>query len=267
MFHHHHVAGLIALCLLLPTGRAWAGDLCAERPGLGTPPCTVERGRVVLETGLADWTRDTGPETRTDAIEAGQALLRFGVADRLEAQLGWTAYGWEKERDRLTGAVDRRHGSGDVTLALRRNLRNPDGEGLSFAIMPRITLPVGGEAIGDGTWSTGLLAPAAVAIGSSAKLVLTPEIDAAADADRAGRHLAYGGSAGVELEFGKTVATALESYVLRDDDPEGHETQALAGLSVEWQPSDDLQFDLGMNIGLNHDSPDRQLYVGVTRRL
>ena len=45
-------------------------DLCPDRPGLGTPACTVDKGRVLLEVGLADWTRDDSGGTRTDTTVA-----------------------------------------------------------------------------------------------------------------------------------------------------------------------------------------------------
>lgn len=115
--------GSAMLLALLPAG-AWAQgerDLCADRPGLGTPACTVEPGRVVLELGLADWTRERDSSERVDTIVAGDTLARFGLTDHLEAQVGWTGYGHVRTHDLATGAVDRMSGTGDVTLALRRN--------------------------------------------------------------------------------------------------------------------------------------------------
>jgi hypothetical protein len=31
-------------------------------------------------------------------------------------------------------------------------------------------------------------------------------------------------------------------------------------------PRDDLQLDIGLNLGVNADSPDSEAYIGVTRR-
>lgn len=260
------VASIALGCALFGVGAAQARDLCPDRPGLGTPPCTVEPGKVVVEIGLADWTRDDDGTSRTDTVEAGEFLARIGLTDRLEAQFGWTAYGHERVRGRLTGAIDKQAGTGDVTLALRRNLRNPDGSGLSIAIMPRLTLPTGGGAIGAGDWGAGLLIPVGVELKDGLSFKLTPEIYAAVDADRSGRHLAYGGVLGLDVDLTPSITATIEAAAMRDDDPGGHETQALGGLSIEWQPSDDSQFDLGVTIGLNHDAPDRQLYLGFVRR-
>lgn len=243
-----------------------ARELCADRPGLGTPPCTVDKGRVVVELGLGDWTRDRSAESRVDTIEAGDALVRLGLSDDLEAQIGWTAYGHVRTRDRLTGGVDRESGVGDVRLALRRNLRNPDGSGASVALMPYISLPSGGMAIGDGDWGAGLLMPISFDIGHGLSLEFVPEVDAAVDEDRSGRHVAYGSVAGLGFTLSDSVTGSLEASVMRDDDPAGHATQALGGLSLVWHASDAMQLDVGVNAGLNADSPDSEVYFGIVRR-
>lgn len=243
-----------------------ARDLCADRPGLGTPACTVDKGRVVVELGLGDWTREQDAQGRVDTIQAGDALVRLGLGDHLEAQVGWTAYGHVRSHDRLGGMVEKDGGVGDVQLALRRNLSNPDGSGFSIAMMPYVSLPVGGSAIGAGDWGAGLIVPVSFDLGGGLSLDLTPQIDAAVDGDRHGRHVAYGSVAGLGFSLSDTVSGAIEGQVARDEDPDGHATQALAGLSFAWQPSADVQIDIGANIGLNQDSPDSQVYLGVVRR-
>ena len=241
-------------------------DLCADRPGLGTPACTVDKGRVVLELGLGDWTRETDGQSRTDSFQTGDALVRLGLTDSLEAQVGWTAYGRVRTRDRVGGMVERDSGVSDVTLALRQNLHNPDGSGFSIAIMPYASLPVGGSAIGDGDWGAGLLMPVSYDLGGGLSIALTPEIDAAVDEDGRGRHVAFGGVAGLGFAFSDALSGSIEAQLTRDDDPDGHASEALGGLSFAWQPGDDMQVDIGVNIGLNADSPDREIYLGVVRR-
>jgi hypothetical protein len=52
----------------------------------------------------------------------------------------------------------------------------------------------------------------------------------------------------------------------RDDDPSGHSTQELAGLSFGWTPGHNFQLDAGANVGLNHAAPDLEFYAGIVRR-
>lgn len=260
----------IALFLSSMSTPAWADapplrDLCPDRPGLGTPACTLDSGHVLVELGLADWTRDTAGPMRTDTLVAGDALVRVGLTNHLEAQIGWTAYGHVRTHDRIAGTAHDTAGAGDVTLALRRNFRNPDGSGFSIAAMPYVTLPSGGKAIGAGDWGAGLLIPMSFDLGGIS-LALAPEIDAAVDGDGAGRHLGYGSVAGLEFSLTDALSASTEISIHRDDDPAGHTTEALAGLSAGWQPDKDLQFDIGLNIGLNATSPDTELYFGIARR-
>lgn len=240
--------------------------LCPDRPGLGTPACTLDPGHVLLETGLADWTRQSDPQGRSDTITGGDLLLRLGVTETLEVQAGWTAIGYDRQRDRTTGHVTHDTGTGDITLAVRQNLAHPDGSGLSLAVMPYVTLPTGGSAIGAGDIGAGFILPVSYGVSDTLTLSLTPEIDDAVDQDRSGHHLAYGSVIGLGIDVTPDISTTLELQATRDDDPAGHATQTLAGLSLAWQPKDDLQLDAGSVLGLNHDSPDVELYVGISRR-
>ena len=258
----------IFLGLALASG-AQAQDLrplCPDRPGLGTPPCIVDKGHAIVEIGGVDETRSHDATSRTDTIADGEVLVRYGLTDTLEAQLGYTAFGTARVRDRETGDVDHQRGTGDMTVALRRNLANPDGSGFSIAAMGFATLPTGGQAIGAGDWSAGVLIPISYALTDKLSLGLTPQISADVDDDRDGRHLAYGSVVGLAYQLtGKLDATA-EIQATRDDDPEDRTTQLLSSLSFAWQPSDRLQLDAGAVAGLNRASPDVELYVGVSRR-
>jgi len=254
-----------ALIVGFPAGAEERRDLCPDRPGLGTPACTVDEGDMVLEVGIGDWARDREGSLRIDTIVAGDALIRVGLTPSLEAQIGWTAVGRVRERDRASGTAATRTNVGDVTIALRQNLRNPDGSGFSVAAMPYVTLPMGGRAIGAGDWGAGLLLPASVAVGG-VSLGLTPQVAAATDGDGKGRHLAYGATAGVGFGVTGSVSMALELAAVRDHDPEGHVTEWLGGISAGWQPDENSQWDIGTNIGLNRDSPDMQIYMGFVQR-
>ncbi|WP_447724685.1 transporter [Sphingomonas koreensis] len=260
--------GMIVI-LMVGTGIAKAQEprpLCADRPGLGTPACTVDPGRTVVELGGFDWTLDQDESQRSDSLIAGDLLIRHGMTPNLEVQLGWTAFGTVRTRDKSTGAVARSSGTGDVTIAARYNLSNPDGSGFSAAVMPYATLPTGGTAIGARDWGAGLILPISYSLSDTIGIALTPAIDAAVDGDRHGRHLAYGTVIGVSAALSDSVSSALEVQVTRDEDPAGHATQALAGLSFAWLPGDELQLDAGAVAGLNAASPEIELYFGITRR-
>ncbi|RYD66039.1 MAG: transporter [Sphingomonadales bacterium] len=256
-------------CGVAAIGVAQAQELrpfCADRPGLGTPACTLDKGRVAVELGGADWTLERDASQRIDTLIAGDLLVRVGVTDTLEAQIGWTGFGHVRVRDKITGAVSRSSGTGDVSVALRQNLMSPDGSGFSVALMPFASLPTGGATIGAGDWGAGLVVPISYELSDGIAIGLSPSVEAATDGDGRGRHAAYGTVIGLSASLTETVGTALEFQATRDEDPSGHNTQALASLSFAWAPQDGLQFDMGVVGGLNDASPDLEVYVGVARR-
>lgn len=260
---------VIAALLAAVASPALAQDLrefCGDRPGLGTPACTVDPGHLQIEAGLGDWTLDKQPDSRSDTILAGDVSLRYGIGDTTELRLGWTAYGHIRERDRASGALEQTSGIGDVTVGLKQNVMNPAGDALSIALLPFATLPTGKREIGRGTWSAGLVVPIDYELSKGIDLQLTPEIDAAADEDGDGRHLAYGTVVGIDFDLAEKIALDAEVQITRDRDPSGRTTMALGGLALDYMVQEQTQLDIGAVAGLNHNSPDIELYFGVSRK-
>lgn len=256
-----------AAALLVPV-IAHAGDqerdYCPARPGLGTPACTMAPGQVSVETSLGDWTLDKQGGDRTDTVLIGDTSLRIGLTDTIEAQVGWTPLGIVRER--TGGAVARKTRAGDATLGIKANLRNPDGSGLSVAVQPFVTLPVGRTPIGAGDWGAGLIVPVTYDLSKAVNLEVTPEVDAAVDQDGRGRHLAYSAVVGVGFALNDALTFTLEDQLVRDEDPSGSTTQDLASASLAWMPRKTLQLDIGAVAGLDRNAPDVELYAGIARR-
>ena len=104
---------LLAYLLIGSAAAARAADeqpICADRPGKATPTCTVPPGMIQVESGLADWSRDSSGGVRTDGLDIGGTAVKFGFGDRLHLELDLPAY------------VDIRKGPaglGDSALALK----------------------------------------------------------------------------------------------------------------------------------------------------
>ncbi len=252
---------LLSLAGVAAPALAQDEPICAERPGLGTPPCATEKGQVIGELGLVSWTLAKGDGERTDTIVAGDALARVGLGGGTEVQVGWIAFG--NVRDRVDGAVSRMSGIGDISVGVLQEVVKRDT--LALSVLGRATLPTGGQAIGAGDWSVALYVPVELELTDVLSFELTPSVAAAVDEDRSGRHLDYGLVAGVSADFDTHFAT-LELAVDRDRDPAEITTPLLLGLSGGWRPSPDFQIDAGCNLGLDRDADDVQLYVGLARR-
>ncbi len=212
---------------------ATARDLCPERPGQTTPPCTVEPGHVVLESGLIDWSRAQSTASRSDTIIIGQSALRIGIADHGELAIGWTPFATQRLRDSLTGLVSRQSGIGDVTFAVKRSFGKADAP--MMAIKAFVTAPVGTAPAGAGDWTAGAVIPVSIPLSGTIQLSLTPEVDAVPNGSGAGHHLAYGSAGGVGVKLSNALGLGADLRVLRDDDPNGATTKATIGTSLAYQ--------------------------------
>ncbi|MDO7841984.1 transporter [Sphingomonas immobilis] len=262
----HLLLGALALLVATPAF-AEEREYCPERPGLGTPACTVAPGRVSIETALGDWSLQNDPDSRTDTFLIGDTKLRVGLTDSIEAQIDWTPLGVVRARDKASGAVDTATRTGDVELAVKANLLHPDGKGLSIAVLPFVTVPVGRAPVGAGDWGAGLVLPVTYDVSDAINLEVTPEIDAAVNEDGRGRHFAASATIGLALALTRKLTGTAEVQLLRDEDPAGKSTQALGALSLAWMVRDDLQLDIGGIAGLDHDAPDAEIYFGIARRI
>lgn len=235
---------------------------CPNRPSLESSACVVPQGRVVVEMSVADWELDDSADERDDTILGGDFQARLGVGPATELQLSWTPVAYARTRDKASGSIDRVARAGDVRLAVRQNLRNPDGKGLSYGVEPFVTLPVGRAPVGAGDWGAGVVLPVTYDLTGQVNIGFTGELDAAPDQDGDGRHVQYSGIAAASFDLADNLTATLEGELIRDRDPVGHTTQALAGLGFQWkvQPLRALYAEaVG---GLNHDSPDIRLYAG-----
>lgn len=259
----HHTPFALAGLALVATP-AVARDICPERPGQTTPPCTVEPGHALAEMGLVDWTLQNNIEMRTDTVTIGQTALRVGIATHAELAIGWTPFATARTRDKPMGLISRQSGIGDVVLAIKRSFGNADAP--VAAIKGYVTIPVGRGPAGAGDWSVGAQLPVLLPLSAKVQFALTPEIDAAPNDGGGGHHVVYGGAAGFGFELSKALSLSADFRILRDDAPGDPATQATVGSSIAYQPNETLQLDIGGTIGLNRDSADVEAYVGIAKR-
>ena len=257
---------LIALLTLVAAPAFAQNDdgprFCPTRPSLGESGCTTEPGHVHLEMSLIDWTKDEDTSQRDDTVLIGDLQARFGLTPSTELQVAWTPYGHDRTRDKLAGGIARVSGVGDVQIGIRQNLRNPDGKGLSFAVEPSVTLPVGREPIGAGTWGAGLVIPITYDLSDKLNLQLTNDVEAAPNDSGDGRHFLASAVVGLGIDLTEQVTAVAEVQVTQDDDPGGHRTQAIAAGSLAWQPIKRFQLDVLVGAGLTRDTPDVRVLTG-----
>ena len=261
------VAGALLTLLAAAPAMAEDGprDLCANRPGRGSPPCVLDVGRFQVEASFVDFTHDKQAGAVSDTTLYGDLAFRLGLTGTGEAQLAFSPYVESRQKD--ASGSSRVTGYSDLTLAWRQSLMNPDGSGTSISIQPFVSAPVGKSGIGAGAWQGGVLAPMSFTLPNGFALAFTPQLAVLRNAAHDGAHLAWTGVVGLSHPVGP-FGLGAEFYINYNDDPAGHTTSETFDLAASWVPSGlkTTQFDVGVNAGLNKQTPDYEVYAGIAHR-
>ena len=248
-------------------GRAFAAEtedeICADRPGLATPVCTVPVGRVQVETSAIDWVKDHSGDIRSDELSVGETAVKVGVTDRLHLEFSGVPY--LRSRTRADTSKTVVSGFGDVSLAGKYRLTE-SSRPLQVAVRPFVKIPTAKKSLGNGRVEGGLIVPIEYALrGSQMSIVWSPEVDVLADEDGPGHHFGTIQVVGVAFPLSSETDASLE--VSGAWEWEGTTSrELLVGGSVAHRLTRDLQVDAGVNLGLNRSAPDLELYSGVAVR-
>jgi hypothetical protein len=256
-----------AMLLATSSAAAFAADeqpICAARPGKATAACTVPAGRVQLEIGLADWSVQNASGERDTAFAIGETAFKYGLTDRSDIEVDVTP--WEGTTSRAGGVHDSASGFGDVVVSYKQQV-SPRNSALQITMLPFVKVATARHDLGNGRWEAGLLVPIGYSIPKTPfSINLTPEVDWAADASGGGHHAAMAQVASLGLQVNPKLSLSAELWGRWDWDPSGTTRQYSADGSIAYLVSNDVQLDAGANFGLNHQTPDVELYTGVSVR-
>jgi hypothetical protein len=235
-------------------------DFCAQRPGKATPPCVIDAGRLQVETGLIDAVFQHSGGVHADTYALGATELRLGVSRRIELEAAWTPVVVNQTRGQ-----PHESGTGDASLAVLAALTDPDKMGVAVSAQAFVTLPTATHGLGAGGWTGGARLPMAIPLSGGFSLGLTPEVDVLRNAGGGGTHAAWIGAASLSRGFGP-VTLGAELWGQVEDDPSGTLRRATVDLIGAVMIGKTLQFDAGANFGLNRQTPDTEVYFGISKR-
>ena len=242
-------------------------DLCTDRPTKSTGPCTVDVGHFQVESDIFNAVVDHTGGVDTNTYLFTNPTLKYGVTKTLDVELSVAPLVEVTTHDRTTGAKTDTTGIGDFYLRAKQSLLGDDGGTLGIALVPYLKLPTARLGIGNRAVEGGLIAPVSVSLPAKFSLSLAPEVDVLKDQSGDGRHANLVNLIGLSHPVG-TVTFAVEAWSDVNFDPSGTVTQYSADLGVSWIPAKqrDLQFDGGVNLGLNRVTPGVQAYIGISHR-
>ena len=258
---------ILGTALMLAPSAAWAADeqpICPDRPSKSTGPCTVPQGKWQVETGLVDWSTDRSDGVTTDMTIWGASGIKYGVSGNADVELWITPLETQHVHG---GSASEHHSSfGDMLLRVKYEL-TPNNAAVQVALDPFLKIPTANHQLGNGKVEGGLLVPVQVPIPKSPlTLSLDPEVDLVADQDGQGHHAAMSQVLNFGIQASEKVNFSTEIWAQWDWDPSGTGRQLSWDVAAAYLPTKDLQLDAGANVGLNRQTPDVELYTGVSVR-
>ncbi len=251
-----------AYSLWNPTPRDQLRELSTDRPDTTESPYTVDAGHVQIEAEPISWSRDREEGVTVTAFEPS-VNLKVGLCPSADLQL---VLGYRSVRTRDDTMDDRARGIDDTTVRLKVNLWGNNVGDTAGALMPFVTFPTHGRALGSQREVTGgIIAPLAFTLPLNWSAALMVEIDIE-------RNTSDDGYTAVVLQSvtcSHAIADALGGFAeLVSVSPRegGREAEAYGNAGVTWGVTPDLQLDAGLNAGLTRASTDLRLFTGVSYR-
>jgi hypothetical protein len=248
----------VVLIMVFHAGSASADEpLVTDRPDFTESSSSVGRGVLQLEAGATYVDFVDGPEVTT----LGEALLRWGVLDKLELRLLLPTYAWE------SGGGGDSSGFVDTAVGLKYDLKKARGSGviggMEAALITSTTLPTA-----SGDFSSSELQPVAVVAASwglAANLGLGMNLGIASPVDDDERFTSAWISAALGIGLSDTVSVFVELFGFDREEDRGPNTLTFQ-TGVTHLVSDDLQLDLRAARRLTDSGPDILLGAGLSMR-
>lgn len=251
------MSGQIALALAAST--AAVAPICTDRPTKANAVCTVPSGHFQIESSGVAWSRTKTGGVETNSLTIGSSIVKYGLGDQADLQLGITPY----SRTRSNGSSIA--GFGDVIARYKHRLTG-DGAPVQIAIIPFVRLPTAKRGIGNRKVEGGLAIPISFALAGPVIATLGPELDVLADSDGSGRHPAIVNLINLSAPVAPRLTLVGELWSNLSFDPAGTIEQASADAALAFSVSSNAQLDLGANLGLTRQTPDVEVYLGISLR-
>lgn len=257
---------LLATFLATASALAAARPLSTDRPDATESPFTVEDGRVQFEVSAAQFTRERHAEDRgAPAVETWSFAplnVRVGLSPRTELQIVHDGQVRIEERDRATGVRTRADGLGDVTLRFKANLRGNDEGRLGLGAMPYLKLPTAAAGIGNDELEGGLILPLAYELSEDWGFGAMTEMAVVRNDAGTGYRASWLNTATVSRAVGAKGGIFAEVTV-----EVGEGSPAVTfNTGATFAVNDDLQFDVGANVGLTRAADDLTVFAGFAWR-
>src|SRR5882762_4991795 len=171
--------------LFNPTPRALMRELAADRPDVTETPYTVDAGHFQLEMDILRYSYDRYNSSRNgvrvENVSIAPLIVKLGVLNSVDVELGITPYTSIREHDYASGIVETHCGFGNLLPRVKINLWGNDGGKSSVALLPFVRLPTSSGHVGNNSVEGGLTVPIALELPYDIGMGMDLQMDVARD--------------------------------------------------------------------------------------
>jgi hypothetical protein len=245
--------------LMLAASAATVAPICTDRPTKANAVCTVPSKHFQIESSGVGWSRTKAGGVETKSLTIASSVIKYGIGEGSDLQLGIIPYA------RIRSEGSSIAGFGDITARFKHRLTG-DGAPVQVAIIPFVKLPTAKRGIGNRKVEGGMAIPISFALAGPVTATLGPELDVLADSDGSGRHPAIVNLLNLSTPVASRLTLVGELWSNLSFDPAGTIKQASADAALAYSLSPNAQLDLGANLGLTRETPDVEIYLGISFR-
>ena len=242
-------------------------DFNTDRPPKANVPYTVDAGHFQYETDLVNFAGNQVAGTvHTDTWLVPNPTFKFGLTNNIDFEINAPTGVGIHRFDSVTGQSSTVWSMGDVFLRTKINLWGNDGGSSAFTLIRYVKTPTAPPGIGNGAVEGGVIAPLSFSLPKDFTLLFNSEIDLLKDSSGDGRHANFINLVTASHELVKNVTLYVEFWSDYNNDPVQKTMQYSFDLAAAWLVRPNLQFDAGIDFGLNSATPKVQVFAGLSQR-
>jgi|688.fasta_scaffold436586_1 hypothetical protein len=254
--------------LFHPTPVALMREFSTDRPDQTESAYTVDAGHFQIEMDFAnaifDTDRSGGGKVRTRSVNFGTINLKAGLLHNVDIQFVLSPHVITRSENRVTGAVERASGFGDVVTRLKLNLWGNDGGTTALAIMPFVKWPLPASGLRNGKTEGGVLIPLAIELPAGWSTTLMTGCEFVRN-DGGGYDTEFINSVTFGHDIAGKLAGYLEFFAVNGTAP-GFDWSGQVDIGFTYAVRENAVLDFGCNFGVTKAAPDFNPFVGFSIR-
>lgn len=240
------------------TPRAELKPMVTDRPGQTNGPYTVAPGHLQIETGLIDYTYGHAARlSRVDAFAGSE--FRIGLVPDGEFDLVVDPFSWKRQDGLVTS------GFGDIAIQGKWTIWQDASGGSGLGLIPFVSFNTAQRHLGTGATQGGIALPLQLSLPAGFSLGFMPGVSAAPDASGGGYHPQIAAS----ISLSRTLVgnlSAFGEFATNLDPAHGSQWVGTLDFGLIYLLTNDVQLDLGMNVGVTRAAPDLAPFLGLSIR-